>query len=168
MLGYRDLIKKIDGKYFKGSCTYSDKNELQEILSETKPEPKAIVEIGTYHGLSTLVLAGICDVYTFDIKDYTTGRDIWNQFETKGKIIKYIVKDSNETKEILKDISFDWAFVDSVHDYENAKRDFDVVKKCGRVLFHDNFERFPGVMKFCNEINCERVKFYYGYWEGKV
>ena len=165
MLGFRDLIKKIDGKYFKGSCTYSDNNELQEILLGINPKPKAIVEIGTYHGLSTLVFAGICDVYTFDIKDYTTGRDIWNQFETKGKITKYIVKDSSETAKILKDIDFDFAFVDVIHKYKPTKEAWELVKHCGRVLLHDNFERFPEVMKVCSEIGCERLLNYYGYWE---
>ena len=167
MLEYNDLTRVINGRYFKGSCTYSEKNELQKILSGINPVPKTIVELGTFNGLSALVMAGICDVHTFDVHYFKEAKEIWNQFKTRGKITSYVVKNCHEIGQILKSINFDFAFVDVVHEKEPTREAFELVKDCGRVLFHDNFERFPGVMELCNEIGAKRIEYYFGYWEGK-
>jgi len=165
ILRYKEIIKKIDNKYFAHSCINS-KDLFANIMTGIKPIPKTTVEVGTYFGVSTIILASICDVYAFDVKYYSETEYIWNKFKTKGNIFYHIVKDSDETKQILKDKLFDFAFVDSVHNYENAKADFEVVSKCRRVLFHDNNNRFPGVAKFCKEIGAKKIGDF-GYWEEK-
>ena len=51
---------------------------------------------------------------------------------------------------------FQFAFIDGCHDlYDEVKKDFEAVKKCGVVLFHDYRKSFPEVIKFCDEIGCE-------------
>jgi len=167
ILRYKEIAKKLDSNYLAHSCIHSD-NLFSNIVASIEPVPKNIVEVGTYFGISTAILASICTVYTFDIKYYSETEHVWNKFKTiiDGNIFYYIVENSDKTKEILKNISFDFAFVDSVHDYENAKIDFEVVKKCGRVLFHDNNDTFPGVAKFCEEIGAKKIGDF-GYWRAE-
>lgn len=147
---------------FWHSCVMKN-NLFSKIIYDIKPI--RAVEIGTYFGVSTAILASICDiVYTFDINFYPETQRIWKLFKVKNKINYNLVKDTDETKEILKSLSFDFAFVDSVHEYQEAKRDFEAVKRCGKVLFHDNNDNFIGVKNFCSEIKCKTIGDF-GYWE---
>jgi len=165
VLRYKEIIKKLDSKYLAHSCI-EKKDTFLEIMLSIKPKPIVIVEIGTYFGVSTVILASICDVYTFDVHYYKETKYVWNKLKSQKNIYPYIVTNSSATKLLLRDKKFDFAFIDSVHDYENAKIDFEVVKKCGRVLFHDNNDKFPGVAKFCREIGCKKIEDF-GYWEDK-
>lgn len=148
------------------------------------------VEIGTYKGLSTVVLASKANtVYTFDVYDWKEKDFIWSSFGVKNKIKSFILgelksKDMNikglsgwtvvgnyidqeasrkNISEILKNLVFDFAFIDGWHDYENIKKDFEIVKKCGKVLFHD-YSRYLGIQKFCDEIKAKPIECF-AYWE---
>jgi len=163
ILKYKDIAKKLESKYFFHSSINSE-NTFSKIMADIKPVPTSIVEIGTYFGISTAILASICKVYTFDVRYFPEVDYVWSALGVKENIRSYIVENSDWTKIVLKDIPFDFAIIDSVHDEDNARKDFDIVKKCGRVLFHDNNDRFPGVQKFCKEIGCKKIK-EFGYWE---
>ena len=144
-------------------------NFLYEFVSKKKPTN--IIEIGTYNGLSTVQLASIVDglVYTFDII-YRNCEYMWNLFGVRHKIDNFI-----GTKEDIhyninwrwnrKQILFDFAFIDGDHRYKSVKWDFELVKRCGRVLFHDiNGEE---VGRFVKEIGGKQVHEIFGYWEAK-
>jgi len=162
MITYKDLAKKLPLEMFNHSAVMKD-NLFAKIISDIKP--KIAVEIGTYFGVSTTILASICDnVYTFDVKFYPETSKIWDLFKVKNKIVYMLVTSTDETKYILKHTNFDFAFIDSVHKYEDAKRDFNIVKKCGNVLFHDNNDNFPGIKKFCSEIGCTKIGDF-GHWK---
>ena len=165
ILKYENLIEKLSDKYFAHSCVNKE-DTLADIMSKIKPKPKTIVELGTYFGVSTAILASICDVYTFDVKRYHEADVVWKELGVRGNIYQYIIEDSTVTQFIMEGKYYDFAFIDSVHDYDNAKIDFEVVERCGRVLFHDNNDRFPGVSKFCEEIGCKKIGDF-GYWEAK-
>ena len=63
-------------------------NIFREIIEKIKP--KIVIEIGTFHGIGTTVLASIADfVYTFDIKELAN-TDIWDCFNVRNKI-EYII-----------------------------------------------------------------------------
>jgi hypothetical protein len=63
--------------------------------------------------------------------------------------------------------NFDFAFIDGMHTVENVRHDFNNVKFCGRVLFHD--AHIPEIKDFIlNEIS--GIIFddgIFGYWEEK-
>ena len=122
------------------------------------------VEIGTYHGTTAAYIAQFANtVHTFDIKDLYD-LPTWEKLGLANKIIFHLIKDREEIKEILKDIKFDFAFVDGAHEYEDTRDDFELVKSCGRVLFHDiEHPWFPGVSKFIDEIGARRLN-ENGYW----
>jgi predicted O-methyltransferase YrrM len=52
-----------------------------------------------------------------------------------------LVADDEEKKQIIGGMSFDFAFIDGDHAFESVKRDFEIVRRCGLVLFHDQIRR---------------------------
>ncbi len=115
---------------------------------------KTIVEIGTHKGLSSAYMAQFAKkIFTFDIKDYKEKYKVWSDFKVEEKIRYFTVSGRNEIAEILKDIKFDFCFIDGSHKYDDVKADFEMVKHCGKVLFHDSAKRKTyGVRKFAKEI----------------
>jgi predicted O-methyltransferase YrrM len=132
---------------------------------------KTVVEIGTYKGISAAFLAQFAKtVFTFDIKDYKRKYKIWDDLGVADKIRYFTVKGPSnnfegkirtskkavDIKEIIENLRFDFAFIDGEHTYEAVKQDFELVKKCGRVLFHDIHKKaYKGIVQFCNEIGAE-------------
>ena len=115
---------------------------------------KTVVEIGTHKGLSAAYMAQFAKkIFTFDVKDYVEKYKVWSDFKVEEKIRYFTVSGREEISEILKDIKFDFCFIDGLHKYDEVRADFEMVKKCGKVLFHDSAKRkVYGVRKFVDEI----------------
>jgi len=90
-----------------------------------------------------------------EINIFTIINDMINQVETDKQIAKE-----------LENIKFDFAYIDARHNYDSAKRDFKLVKKCGRVMFDDCGPTDPGMQKFIKEINGKFIG-EFGYWEAR-
>ena len=137
--------------------------------------PNNIVEIGSYHGKSTVllgtVLKALCPdarVYSIDTHDGKLGaadqglqtfmpslaalkRNVDNAGLSE---VVNIIKGSSLTVKWDKTISL--LFIDGLHDYPNVARDFwhfsNWIRKGGYVAFHDYADYFPGVKAFVNEV----------------
>jgi predicted O-methyltransferase YrrM len=63
-------------------------------------------------------------------------------------------------------LSFDFAFIDGDHSYDAVAADFEMVKRCGAVLFHDYV---PGneVARFIDELPQDQVSRMdmFGFWQ---
>lgn len=115
---------------------------------------KSMVEIGTCKGVSTAFFAEIVgEIYTFDIKTYAEQQKMLNPYTN---IYLYRVPGREDIRKLLKHIKFDFAFIDAVHDYENVSKDFELVRRCGKVLFHDA-DQFPEVRHFTDEIGARSL-----------
>jgi len=152
-------------------------NEFREFFKNIKI--KTVVEIGTYKGISSAYMAQFAKkVFTFDIRDYKEKYKLWQELGIENKIFYYTIKGKNENfegkfqssknkvniEDVINSIRFDFAFIDGEHTYEDVKRDFELVKHCGKVLFHDVAKKsFTGVRKFVDEIGAE-VTGNIGYW----
>lgn len=145
--------------------------------------PKVAVEIGTWRGVMTALLAHYVreKVYTLDIRDYPETNFIWSYFGVEDKIKYVLVPSEKRKKNFLASLDFDFAFIDGNHTYEGVSNDFVCVKKCGRVLFHDYFkeaksidsdpdnEEKVGTKKFVDTLPQDEVQVFepFAYWEKK-
>jgi len=111
---------------------------------------KTVVEIGTFKGISAAYMAQFArKIFTFDIMDYPEKYKVWYDLRINNRIFYYTIKSRKDIKTILNKIKFDFAFIDAKHTYKDAKADFELVKHCGKVLFHDIHKKaFKGVRKF--------------------
>lgn len=167
---------------WKSSVIYPNSSGFTRILNEIKPE--IVVELGTYRGLSTVILAFMCEkVYTYDIIYQKDTEFLWELFKVKNSIEYFYCGPQRDfpipteeflilvrkyrpiIKQAIDDLEyFDFAVIDTYHDYENVKADFELVKRCGKVLFHDWRDSFPQIGKFMKEIGATK-RGEFGYWE---
>ncbi len=112
-----------------------------------------VLEIGTYKGVSAAALSEHCAlVHTIDLRygklEKNGGtwdrRAFWDSLGADN--IMFICVDNDKEKAgVIKHLQFDLAFIDGGHTASAVQRDFDMVKHCGRVLFHDADDNGPGV-----------------------
>jgi hypothetical protein len=100
---------------------------------------KTVLEIGTFNGITSGIMALKCDkVITIDIP--IEGKDnkfkLWDYLEVTDKIDFYEVNSEVEKENLIKKLNFDFCFMDGDHCHYTYS-DFMMVRKCGRVLFHE-------------------------------
>ena len=124
-----------------------------------------IVEIGTYWGVSAAYMACYANrIFTFDTVDHQKKYKVWCDLGVMGKMSYYTIKGGDDVKKVIDGIKFDFAFIDGEHTYEAVKADFEIVKHCGKVLFHDvALDKCPGVGEFAREIGAKFID-NLGYW----
>lgn len=112
------------------------------------------VEIGTRKGLTAIVLASHFDeVVTIDIKPDPQRHEIAEYAGVKN--IRFIdIKDNAEKARIIRKLDFDGAYVDGDH-ARDTYTDFDLVKRCGRVLFHEYWETQEPVWNLVHRLSAE-------------
>ena len=151
-----------ENNLLKGSAIQNP--EFREFFKSIKI--KTVVEIGTFRGISSAYMAQFAKtIFTFDIVNYKVKYKVWEDLGLTNKIHYYTVKNSNEIKQVLDKIKFDFAFIDDDHQYETVKENFKLVSNCGKVLLHDTakLKKFAGVRKFADEIGAEIIG-NIGYW----
>lgn len=134
-----------------------------------------IVEIGSYHGKSTVLLGSVLKQFFPSRKVYAIDPHAGELgVEDKGLLVyppsfeafKKNIKEAGvaDFVHIIKDYSYNirWQqpisllFIDGLHDYKNVARDFRHFEKWiiegGYIVFHDYADYYPGVQKFVNEL----------------
>lgn len=120
---------------------------------------KRALEIGTYRGVSSALMAQFCDtVVTIDLRNGKMERDrqvfdrvrFWEAMGV-GNIESHLVDNDGEKASLISRLDFDFAFVDGDHEGDAPRRDFDLVKRCGTVLFHD-YEGDNGVVDLIDSL----------------
>ena len=134
-----------------------------------------ILEIGTYRGVTAAYFADFADtVTTIDLKNGKMERDaqifdrvrFW-QAMNRGNVMLHLVETEAEKAAIIAGLDFDFAFIDGDHSYDGVAADFSMVRRCGRVLFHDYT---PGndVFRFVGQLPSHQVRVsgIFAYWQG--
>lgn len=105
---------------------------------------RTALEIGTYRGVAAAEMAQYVErVVTIDLERGKLERNdagfdraaFWRSLGV-ANVEFHAVADDAGKKELVDTLQFDIAFVDGAHD-ETVRDDFELVKRCGRVLFHD-------------------------------
>lgn len=97
MLNYEQIKSKLEEQnlqgLLRGSAVRVD-DHFYKLLRSVKPTPKNIVEIGTYMGVATLMMASMAEkIYTFDTTYQESAERIWNAFGIRNKI-EYVIVDA--------------------------------------------------------------------------
>jgi glycosyltransferase involved in cell wall biosynthesis/predicted O-methyltransferase YrrM len=149
-----------------------------ELLMESAREvlmqldgPHDFVEVGSYHGKSTVLLGGMAKICSVDIKIYSVdphdGRlgdaDLGiQQYPPSLGAFKKNIRDAGISGqvEIIQNVSaqviwhkpISFLLIDGMHDYENVLLDFNKfspwIRSGGYLVFHDYADYFPGVRRF--------------------
>jgi len=106
---------------------------------------RRVLEIGTYRGLTTAYMAQFCEkVITVDLLNGKLEQpghqphsrwDFWRDMGVADKIELKLVRDNEDKAVQLTGLEYDLAFIDAGKD--DIAVDFELVKWCGTVLFHD-------------------------------
>lgn len=140
-----------------GSYTCNGQNKLlglDELLNAHMTQARGkILEIGSYRGVSTSLLAFYADtVVSVDIEITEELRSLSQRLGN----IELLCGRSEECIPILKDNSFDLIYIDAAHDYDSVKKDIALslpkLKKDGVISGHDyNRDNHPGVVAAVEE-----------------
>ncbi len=158
-LGYQNLFKRSALNIRDGAGV------LEKVLGTGLY--RTVLEIGTYKGVSAAYIAGFCEhVITIDlhhgrleqVKEPWDRELFWEEVGADNITLK-LVEDNIEKKRYVDTLDFDMAFIDGGKN--DIEFDFNLVKRCGTVLFHDYDHRdgidVNSVYDFVNSLPKEEV-----------
>lgn len=109
---------------------------LDEFLSANDVRGRICFEIGTWNGLTAIVLSQYFErVISVDIVHNAIKHEIIKSLGIRNIRCMDIVDNADKVK-VAKQFNFDFAYLDGNH-ADDTQSDFDLVKDCGRVLFHE-------------------------------
>lgn len=145
--------------------------EFESFLKQIRAKGKCCLEIGTFHGITAVVLSQFFDrVVCVSIDEMPVmKREIVN-FLGITNISFYDAKDNAEKAAVIHAAPFDFCYQDGDHTHDTPT-DFEMVKRCGRVLFHEYWPLQPPVWNLVNALpqdEVTRAQFdCLAYWERK-
>lgn len=163
----RAVVERFGTEPFRRS---SVTESFPDVLSALNFNGKRCIEIGSWMGLTAIVLARHFDeVVSIDILPNPIKHEIAEFLGVTN--IKFIdVADNKEKADVISRLSFDAAYCDGDHENDTFT-DFDIVKACGHVLFHEVWEAQPSVMRLMRRlraIGTVETKGKFGAWRGQA
>ena len=139
------------------------------------PAPHSLVEIGSYQGKSTVLMASVAcacsseaKVYAIDPHEGMVGAADQGLHSVKPSydLFQANIREAGLSAivETIRQYSYlvNWQkpvsllFIDGLHDYLNVARDFrhfaEWVQSGGYIVFHDYADYYPGVRAFVDEV----------------
>lgn len=131
--------------------------------------PQTLLEIGTLLGCSAAFFSQYAKtVITLDLNsaaptNQKIAEEVWVYLGIKHRVTNILVADNCEKRQFISTQRFDMAFIDGGHTYHDVEYDFDCVKNCGIVLFHDykpanpqytdcDNKRYEGIVRFVDSL----------------
>lgn len=127
------VYQRFGGEVFRRSSVF---HGLSKILSDNDVRGKTCFEVGTWNGLTSVVLSKFFDrVVTIDIAHNQQKHDIIEHLGITN--IECIdIPDNSAKAGIIAGLDFDFAYLDGDH-ANDTEKDWELTKHCGRVLFHE-------------------------------
>lgn len=168
------MLQKIMRKYGKVAFGRSSAcMEFESFLKQIRGDNRSgtCLEIGTFHGITAIVLSQYFDRVICVTKEDEGAKPM------KRELVEFLgikniqfhdIKSNAEKAPIINGLEFDFCYNDGDHtnDYQT---DWDLVKRCGRILQHEAWVLAPGVWNLLhalpeNEVTWASVDSF-AYWE---
>jgi hypothetical protein len=147
------VLQRFGGEVFRRSSIF---HGLDEFLSERGVRGKVCFEIGTWNGLTSVVLSQYFErVISVDIAHNHLKHEIIGHLGIQN-IRCFDIKDNAEKARIARKFPFDFAYMDGNHADDTAS-DWDLVRPCGRVLFHEVWPFQPPVWDLVRKLPSPEV-----------
>lgn len=147
--------------------------EFETFLQRINARGKCCLEIGTFYGVSAIVLSQYFDQVVCVTLDVAGARDMkYRMVNYLGikNITFYDVGSNADKKKLVDMLDFDFAYSDGNH-VEDTIDDWNMVKRCGRVLFHEYWPLQAPVFNLVNSLPQDEVTRAsvdcFAYWEKK-
>ncbi len=131
---------------------------LARFLAERKIRGQRCFEVGTWNGLTAAILSRHFDeVVTVDIVDRPLKQEVLDHLGITN-VRCHVVSENAKKLALWKSYrcQFDFAYLDGDHAHDTDS-DFELVKGCGRVLFHEVWPFQPPVWELVHQLPREEV-----------
>ncbi len=154
------------GNVFRRSSVF---HGLEKFLADNNIRGKRCFEVGTWNGLTAVLLSQrFEEVVTVDIAHNAAKHEILKCLGIKNVRCVDIGMNSDKA-DVLRGLTFDCAYLDGNH-AEDTEQDFDLVKHCGRVIFHECWPFQEPVWRTVNALPQNQVTYggsCFAYWDAK-
>lgn len=167
------VISKIEGWLSDSEAELLIRSTIT--LCKEKPGRHNIVEIGSYHGKSTVLFGILLSQYSPDskvfaidphdgqlgaadtgLKAYPPSFVPFKKNVEKAALTSIVEPIQSRTADVIWSSPISLLFIDGLHDYQHVSSDFTHFKKWLKpgsyVAFHDYADYYPGVKKFVDEL----------------
>ena len=149
------IHQRFGGEVFRRSSVF---HELKRFCEDQNVGGEACMEIGTWNGITAVVLSRFFKkVITVDIVNNSVKREIVDHLGIRN--IEFIdVADNAEKAAAIDERRFEFAYVDGDH-ANDTRSDFDLVKRCGQVLFQECLPMQPPVYSLVRSLPPQEVTY---------
>ncbi len=127
------VYQAFGGEVFRRSSVF---HGLAKLLEKADVRGGTCFEIGTWNGLTAAVLSRRFDqVVTVDIAHNPVKHRILEHLGISNVRCVDIERNADKAR-VLRGLKYDCAYLDGNH-AEDTESDFDLVRGCGRVIFHE-------------------------------
>lgn len=156
----REIMKKFGKKAFGRSSACA---EFESFLKQVIKQPRVVMgtclEIGTFYGVTAVLLSQFFDKVICVSVDLESDKEMKKRIAAHlgvKNIVFHDVKDNKEKAAIIAASKFDFCYQDGDHT-NDSQTDFDLVKRCKRVLFHEYWPLQPAVWNLVNSLPQDQV-----------
>lgn len=147
------VLEKFGASVFRRSSVF---HGLDKILSQCAVRGNLCFEVGTWNGLTSIVLSSYFDrVVSVDIAHNALKFEIIDYLGIKN-IRCFNIADNGEKVRLAQRYKFDFAYLDGNH-ADDTQLDWDLARPCGRVLFHECWPFQPPVWDLVKSLPAEQV-----------
>lgn len=168
------LMKAILAKFGKPAFARSSAcMEFEAFLKRIGAGGRTCLEIGTYHGITAILLSQYFDRVVCVSVDNDPGSLM------KHKLVDYLgiknivfhdCANNDEKAAIINSLDFDFCYSDGDHTHDTYS-DFELVKRCGRVLQHEAWPIQAPVWNLLHSLPADEITWAdqdcFAYWERK-
>ena len=156
-------ILELYGRYiFRRTSAFG----LEDFIRKVNFAGDTCLEIGTHYGITAVVLSQYFKkVISLDITNEPQKHKIVDDLEIKN--IEFIsVRDNEQKARVIKILDFDAAYMDGDHE-NDTESDFELVRRCKNVLFHEYWFIQPQVYNLVNSLdNVTSDHTWFAHWRG--